>query len=101
MLPSQRAAAVTGFLTSISNPKTALFVAALFAAILPRDAPLAVGLAAAAEMVAISLAWYSLVVCLLSTRAASAAYLRGRRWVDRGAGALFSGFGARLLLDRT
>ncbi len=98
--PSRRAAVWLGFVTSISNPKSAVFVGALFAAVLPPDAPLSVGLAAAAEMVAISLGWYSLVVCLLSTRAASAAYLRQRQWIDRAAGAVFVGFGARLLMER-
>jgi threonine/homoserine/homoserine lactone efflux protein len=98
--PSRRSAVWLGFLTSVSNPKSALFVAALFASVLPPDAPLWVGLSAAAEMVAISLGWYGLVVLLLSTRAASAAYLRGRRWIDRLAGAVFAAFGARLLLER-
>jgi threonine/homoserine/homoserine lactone efflux protein len=87
-----------GFLTSISNPKSALFVTALFAAAVPPEAPLAVGLGAVAEMALISVGWYSAVVWLLSTRAASAAYLRARRWIDRAAGTVFAGFGARLLL---
>jgi threonine/homoserine/homoserine lactone efflux protein len=92
------AAVRLGFLTSISNPKSALFVTALFAAAVPPDAPLAVGLGAAAEMALISVSWYSAVVWLLSTRAASNAYLRARRWIDRAAGTVFAGFGARLLL---
>jgi threonine/homoserine/homoserine lactone efflux protein len=96
--PSRMAAVRLGFLTSISNPKSALFVTALFAAAVPPDAPLAVGLGAAAEMALISVSWYSAVVWLLSTRAASNAYLRARRWIDRAAGTVFAGFGARLLL---
>ncbi len=96
--PSRMAALRLGFLTSISNPKSALFVTALFAAAVPPEAPLAVGLGAVAEMALISVGWYSAVVWLLSTRAASAAYLRARRWIDRAAGTVFAGFGARLLL---
>ncbi len=98
---SQRTALWLGFLTSISNPKSALFVAALFAAVMPAEAPLADGLFAAGEMVAISVCWYALVVVLLSTRAASAAYLRARRWIDRASGAIFMMFGLRLLMDRS
>jgi threonine/homoserine/homoserine lactone efflux protein len=86
-----------GLLTSLSNPKSALFVSALFAAVLPADASFATGLSAAGEMVAISVFWYGLVVCLLSTRIAAAAYLRLRRWIDAAAGVVFTSFGARLL----
>lgn len=90
-----------GFLTSVSNPKSALLVGSLFAAIMPRDAGLAANLGAVAEMVAISLAWYAVVVCVLTTRPAAAAFARGRRWIDRIAGCIFVGFGARLILERT
>ena len=99
--PSRGAALSRGFVTSISNPKSALFVGSLFAAVLPADAPLSTGLTAAAEMVTISVAWYTLVVCLLSTRTASSAYLRLRRWIDGLAGVVFLGFGGRLLLEPT
>ncbi len=99
--PSPRNAVWLGFLTSISNPKSALFVTAMFATVLPPGAPLSAGLTASAEMVAISLSWYGVVVLLLSTRAASAAYLRARRWIDRLAGAIFAAFGFGLLLERT
>jgi threonine/homoserine/homoserine lactone efflux protein len=91
----------TGLLTSISNPKSALFVGSLFAAIMPLGAPLAASLSAVVEMVAISVGWYTLVVALLTTRRAAAAYGRLRRWLDRLAGAVFMSFGARLILERT
>jgi len=89
-----------GLLTSVSNPKSAILVGSLFAAALPPDAPLATGLLAVAEMVAISVGWYGLVVLLLPTRPAAAAYRRLRRAIDRVAGAIFIAFGARLILDR-
>ena len=94
-----------GLLTSLSNPKSALFVAALFAAVLPRvqdeaGDPVVTGLAAVAEMVAISVGWYGLVVWLLTTRRAAAAYRHGRRRIDCVAGGIFVAFGARLLLER-
>lgn len=85
-----------GFLTNLSNPKTAAFVTSLFAAALPRDPPLWLGLASVGLMAALSLAWYSVVARLFSSRRVAGAYLRGRRWVDRIAGAVFVGFGAAL-----
>ena len=49
-----------GLLTSMSNPKSALSVGSLFAAIMPQGAPLAVTISAIIEMVTISLFWYAL-----------------------------------------
>jgi threonine/homoserine/homoserine lactone efflux protein len=91
-------------MTSLSNPKSALLVASLFAAALPPGAPLATGLVTVAEMVAISLAWYGLIACLISAPPVAALFRRARRWIDRAAGAIFLAFAARLaiatLLDR-
>jgi threonine/homoserine/homoserine lactone efflux protein len=89
-----------GLFTSLSNPKSALFVASLFAGVMPLGAPLGDGLAAVAEMVAISVAWYAAVVLLLTTRRAAAAFARAARWIDRAAGAVFVGFGLALIARR-
>jgi threonine/homoserine/homoserine lactone efflux protein len=82
-----------GLLTSLSNPKSMLLVGSLFAAVMPHGAPWPLGLAAVAEMVAISLAWYGAVVLLLSAPRAASVYARAGRWLDRAAGAIFIGFG--------
>lgn len=89
-----------GLATSLSNPKTALSVASLFAATLPSHAPLDLGLLTVAVMVAISIAWYSLVVWLLTARWMTVAQRTLRRVMDRIAGAIFVVFGARLVLQR-
>ena len=86
-----------GLLTCLSNPKSMLLVASLFAAVMPHGAPLPVGLATVAEMVAISLAWYGAVVLLLTTARAAAVYARAGRWLDRAAGAVFLGFGLAVM----
>ena len=77
-----------------------MFVGALFAAVMPLGASLGSGLVAVAEMVAISVIWYGLVVCALTTRRAANVYARMRRWIDRVAGAVFVLFGARLIAER-
>jgi threonine/homoserine/homoserine lactone efflux protein len=82
-----------GLLTSLSNPKSMLLVGSLFAAVMPHGAPWPLGLAAVAEMVAISVGWYGAVVLLLSAPRAAAVYARAGRWLDRAAGAIFIGFG--------
>ncbi|MDE2199210.1 MAG: LysE family transporter [Rhodospirillales bacterium] len=88
-----------GLVTSLSNPKSTLLVGSLFAALLPGRAPLGLGLEVVGEMVAISLAWYSALACLLSAAPVALAFARAGRWIDRLAGAVFIGFGARLMLE--
>jgi threonine/homoserine/homoserine lactone efflux protein len=82
-----------GLLTCLSNPKSMLLVASLFAAVMPHGAPLPLGLASVAEMVAISLAWYGAVVLLLTTPRAAPIYARAGRWLDRAAGTIFIALG--------
>ncbi len=89
-----------GLITSLSNPKSALFAASLFATAMPADPSLSLGLFAIAVMVTISLVWYSLVVCVVSTGRMARAYQRGRRWIDRLAGGIFVLFGCRLIASR-
>lgn len=83
-------------MTSLANPKSAMFVASLFAAALPTDAPWTHGAAAVLLMVTISTLWYGLVTLALSRAAVARAYLRVRRGLDGVAGALFLGFGLKL-----
>jgi threonine/homoserine/homoserine lactone efflux protein len=89
-----------GLITSLSNPKSALSVASLFAATMPSHAPIDLGLMTVALMVAISTGWYALMVCLFSSRWMAAAHRRLRRVIDGIAGAIFVAFGARLVLQR-
>lgn len=87
-----------GLLTNMANPKSALFVASVFATSLPLDASLGLGAASVVLMVCLSLAWYAILVSIITTRPVAAAFARGRYWLDRVAGVIFVVFGARLLL---
>lgn len=88
-----------GLLTNLANPKSAIFVASIFAAALPADYHWSQGIASVALMVAISTAWYLALALCLSGRAMGAAYLAARRQVDALAGAVFAAFGLRMLLQ--
>lgn len=88
-----------GLLTSLSNPKSALLVGSLFTAVMPPDATLSVGLWTVAEMVAISLGWYAMLACVISTHVVASLFRRFRAWIDRCAGAIFIAFGARLAIN--
>lgn len=87
-----------GLATNIANPKTALFVAGIFAATLQTSAPIGEGVMAVVVMAAISMVWYSLVaVAVIQTRA-SHLYQSMSHWIDRVSGVVFLLFGADLVL---
>lgn len=89
-----------GVATTIANPRSAISVASIFATTMPAHPSTALSLAVIAVMVAVSVAWYSIVVCLFTLRRLATAYQRSRRWIDRFTGACFIFFGARLATER-
>lgn len=97
---SGRRAFRRGLTTQLSNPKSGAFVATIFAATMPREAPLSAGLAAIAIMVTISGGFYGLWVWGLGRDWIRARYLRARRAVERATGALFVLFGINIAISR-
>lgn len=82
--------------TQVSNPKTAIVYASVFAAFLPADAPLSFKVLTALTVFLIEGGWYMLVALLLSAAGPRAAYLKAKLWIDRSAGALMAVFGLKL-----
>ncbi|PDS41203.1 lysine transporter LysE [Rhizobium anhuiense] len=89
-----------GLITNLANPKTALFVASLFAATMPAGTPLLYGLAAIGEMMVISAVYYTGLISLMTHPAVAARYLRAKRKIDFGVAAVFIGFGTKLLVSQ-
>jgi threonine/homoserine/homoserine lactone efflux protein len=87
----------SGLATNLANPKSAFFVASLFAATLPAEHSWMQGAAAVATMVLVSSLWYSFVLTVLRNPAVASVYARGRRTLDAAAGVIFMGFGLKLL----
>ncbi len=87
-----------GLATNIANPKTAAFVASLFAAAMPPDPAWWQGLVAVVLMLVISASWYTIVVLSLTHRSVANAYRAARRGVDAATGALFVAFGSAMAL---
>ena len=85
-----------GFVTQMSNPKTALVYASVFAAFLPREFGLAFAAALLAAVFALEAGWYALVAVALSSERPRAAYLRCKTWADRLAGGALVALGLRL-----
>ncbi len=88
-----------GFMTNILNPKTAMFVTSLFATTMPANPSVFIGLLAAAIMVGISVLWYTAMTLLFSSSLMGQFYKRIANLIDRVAGGIFVGFGAKLALE--
>ena len=86
-----------GLLTNLSNPKTAAFVTSLFAATMPSNAPFWLGFMSVALMSLISVLWYTTVAYVFSLDRLRSLYLESRIWIERFAGAIFIGFGMKLV----
>ncbi|SFP08529.1 Threonine/homoserine/homoserine lactone efflux protein [Variovorax sp. OK605] len=86
-----------GLATQVSNPKTAVVYASIFAAFLPHDVPLALALAVPAVIFCIETGWYTVVALALSSAAPRSAYLHYKVWIDRVAGGVMGLLGVRLV----
>jgi threonine/homoserine/homoserine lactone efflux protein len=97
---SDRRALRDGFITSLANPKLAVFFVALFPQFVPRGTPvLPAALAMVGVIVAFDLVWYSVLAALVSR--AKRHFVDGR-WasrVERLTGAVLVGLGVRLALE--
>ena len=88
-----------GFITQISNPKTAIIIGSIFAALLPKELPAYSELLLCLIAFSIDAIWYSMVVILLSTKKSQKIYLRFKKYIDRVAGTLLAALGIKIALD--
>lgn len=88
---------VLGFTTQVSNPKTAIVYASVFAVFLPAITTLAFNLALVALIFVIEAGWYALVAIALSSAAPRRAYLHYKVWLDRAAGGVMLALGLKLM----
>jgi threonine/homoserine/homoserine lactone efflux protein len=88
-----------GLATQISNPKTALVYASVFAAFLPPHYGVAFAVALITLVFLLEAGWYTIVALALSAERPRAAYLHGKAWIDRTAGAVLVALGLKLALD--
>lgn len=86
-----------GLLGNLTNPKTALFVATLFATAMPASPPAPLLAMAIALMVALSFSWYCCVVMVFASERMAGIYRRLRHTLDRFAGCCYLLFGARMV----
>ncbi len=94
--PTGRSPILAGLLTTLSNPKSAVFWTSVFVVLVPAHAPVWFYGAVVALIVAQSALWYGTVALALSTAFARRHYLRLTGWLDRIAGVVMIGFGLKL-----
>ena len=92
-----------GFNTQVSNPKTAIVYASVFAAFLPNTFSLSFALALLCAVFVVEAGWYAIVAVVLSSAVPRRAFLSYKSWVDRTAGLVMIGLGLKLIAsaDRT
>lgn len=88
-----------GLATQLSNPKTAIVYASVFASLLPSDVPQFALVALPIMIFAIETIWYSVVAVALSAPLPRARYLAWKVWLDRAAGAIMSALGLKLIFE--
>lgn len=87
------------FATQISNPKTAIWYASVFAAFLPNPIPVWMFWALLPLIFALETGWYTIVALAFSAARPRALYIGAKAWIDRFAGGLVGLIGGRLILE--
>jgi threonine/homoserine/homoserine lactone efflux protein len=88
-----------GLATQVSNPKTAIVYASVFAALMPAEPPLWFIAVLPPLLFLVEAGWYAVVALAFSAGRPRAAYLRAKAWIDRLAGGVMGALGLRLILD--
>ncbi|SHO50831.1 LysE family translocator [Desulfopila aestuarii] len=88
-----------GLLTNLLNPKTAAFMTSLFAATIPSNASIELGVACVILVCSISAIWYAAVSVIFSFDIAKRLYDLQRQKIEKVAGAIFVGFGIKLAMS--
>lgn len=87
------------FATQISNPKTAIWYASVFAAFLPNPIPTWMFWTLLPLIFALEAGWYAIVALAFSASRPRAIYLGAKLWIDRVAGGVVGALGGKLILE--
>jgi len=97
---SLRRAWARGALIHLTNPKAVLFWGAMFAVVIPADAPVWVLWQVGLSCLAVSVLTFTGMALAFSARPVAAAYLRARRWFDGAFAVLFGLAAVKVLTAR-
>ncbi len=88
-----------GLITQLSNPKTSIVYASIFAALMPPSPPLWLLFALPPMLFCVEAGWYAVVAVAFSGSRARSVYVRLKLWIDRGAGAVMGALGLKLMVE--
>ncbi|MFN4278234.1 MAG: LysE family translocator [Ferrovibrio sp.] len=88
-----------GLLTQLSNPKTAVVYAGIFAALMPAQPSFWLAALLVPAVFMVECGWYALVAVAFSAGRPRALYLNAKHWIDRAAGGVMALLGIRLIVD--
>lgn len=88
-------------MTQLSNPKTAVAYASLFAALLPPRVSTWMVLVLPPLIFVIETSWYAVVAVVFSAHRPRLAYVRAKAWIDRVTAFVIGGLGLRLVYETT
>ncbi|ATU93133.1 LysE family translocator [Phyllobacterium zundukense] len=88
-----------GLSTQLSNPKTSIVYASIFAALMPPAPPLWLLFALPPMLFCVEAGWYAVVAFVFSGSRARLIYVRLKLWIDRGAGAVMGALGLKLMVE--
>lgn len=86
-------------MTQLSNPKTAVAYASLFAALLPPQVSSWMVLVLPPLIFVIETSWYAVVAVVFSAQRPRLAYVRAKAWIDRVTALVIGGLGLRLVYE--
>jgi threonine/homoserine/homoserine lactone efflux protein len=86
-----------GLTTQVTNPKTAIVYASVFAAFLPGAYSPSFAAVLLLVVFVIEAGWYAIVATVLSSSRPRRAYLGCKAWLDRAAGLVMIGLGLKLV----
>jgi threonine/homoserine/homoserine lactone efflux protein len=90
---------VIGLATQLSNPKTAIWYASIFTAVLSDNPPHGLAIIILPMIFVIETGWYALVAVAFSSPGPRRGYLRSKLWIDRTAGGVMGLLGLKLLWE--
>lgn len=89
-----------GLVTQMSNPKTALVIAGIFAAFVPKSPPDNTALLVTSIAFVIDFSWYAVVAVMLSTQRTRSVYQRAKVGFDRTAAVFLGAVGLKLIFSK-
>ncbi|MGR0278691.1 LysE family translocator [Marinomonas dokdonensis] len=88
-----------GFSCNALNPKTMLFIVSLFSQVISDTTPIILELGYGIYIACAHFVWFSLVACLLTSKAVQGKVMMFKVWIERITGTLLAAFGIRLLCE--